>query len=168
MTDQSKKYLLLITIIISIAATVTWHKTHSKPTPPNITNTAEKLPHLTPHPTRPNTPAIPSKKIIIYLSGEVPNPGIYQVTANQRVIEILNQTGGILDTADPEKIKLAAKVKDGQTLHIPPKKNLNKQKKHYQSHAKSSVTHTYKQKNDYTITANSQRTVFKIKTIKKM
>jgi len=57
--------------------------------------------------------------IMIHLAGAVQRPGVYEVTANIRVLRLLNDIGGILPNADLDKVKLASRVKDGQRILIP-------------------------------------------------
>ncbi len=116
--NEHQKPLILITIVVILAAIASLYKAHSKPSPIKITES----PSFPSSPTSQFSPKTLTKKpqqVLIQLSGEVPHPGLYNVTANQRVFEILAQTGGTLPTADLTKIKLAAKIKDGITITVP-------------------------------------------------
>lgn len=78
----------------------------------------------------------PKKKTIyktVHIAGAVNTPGIYHISQNIRVFEILEIAGGITPAANLDKINLAAKIKDGKRIFIPfkkptplPKKKLEK------------------------------------------
>jgi competence protein ComEA len=161
MESQNKKFIIILTLVITLAAAASLYKSHSKPRPIKITESA---------PTE--QPAYQQKKpkpretatCIIQLSGEVPNPGLYTVTPNQRVFDILNQFGGVLDTADTTKVKLAAKIKDGMTIYIPEQKapKTPAQKKQQKSHTTKIKKPKDPPNND--ITSISPKTSFKMRT----
>lgn len=62
-----------------------------------------------------------NKKIIVYITGEVKNPGVYQISANDRLINLVKIAGGFSKDADKEKINLASPVFDGEKIEIPKK-----------------------------------------------
>lgn len=55
----------------------------------------------------------------IYITGAVKKPGIYSIPIGTRVGEAIGKAGGLLPGAKPEKLNLAAKVKDGQRITVP-------------------------------------------------
>ncbi len=161
MENKNKKFIIILTLVITLAAAASLYKSHSKPRPIKITESA-----LTEQPAYPQKKPKPRETAtcIIQLSGEVPNPGLYTVTPNQRVFDILNQFGGVLDTADISKVKLAAKIKDGMTIYIPEQKAQKTPPKKRDS--KPHPTKIKKQKDppDKDITATSPKTSFKMRT----
>ncbi|HWA51571.1 MAG TPA: ComEA family DNA-binding protein [Patescibacteria group bacterium] len=64
-----------------------------------------------------------SLKIEIDVSGEVVNPGVYELDFGSRVEDALQKAGGITDNADKnwvdKNINKAAKLTDGQKIYIP-------------------------------------------------
>lgn len=50
--------------------------------------------------------------IVVYISGEVENPGVYEVDSKTRLYEVVEEAGGLTIEADREKINLAQKLKD--------------------------------------------------------
>ena len=72
---------------------------------------------------------IKKPKALIHISGAVLKPGLYEVEVGKRTIDILKEAGGVLVNANLDKINLAKKVKDGQRIFVPIKKNTSKQRK---------------------------------------
>ena len=58
-------------------------------------------------------------KIIIHVAGEVNKPGIVKLKENARIIDAIEEAGGITNSADIRKINLAYLLSDGQKLYIP-------------------------------------------------
>lgn len=56
--------------------------------------------------------------IFVYISGEVKNPGVYQVIEDARIYEVVIEAGGYTIEADEIACNLAAKVSDGMHIHI--------------------------------------------------
>lgn len=52
------------------------------------------------------------------IKGEVINPGVYEITPNMRVQEVINQAGGLTENADTSLINLAKKVTDQMVIII--------------------------------------------------
>ncbi|MCX7928882.1 MAG: helix-hairpin-helix domain-containing protein [Patescibacteria group bacterium] len=63
------------------------------------------------------------KSIFVEVSGEVKNPGVYEMSIEDRVFEALNKAGGFTENADTafvdKVINKAAKLVDGQKIYIP-------------------------------------------------
>ena len=60
-------------------------------------------------------------KILVYVTGEVNNPGVTMLNENSRIIDAINSVGGITNNADVSKINLAYVLKDGMKVNIPNK-----------------------------------------------
>lgn len=59
------------------------------------------------------------KKIIIYISGEVKNPGVVEIEENKRLKDAIDEVGGFLQNADKKNINLAMKLEDEGHYIIP-------------------------------------------------
>ena len=57
--------------------------------------------------------------ITIHLAGAINNPGVYQVTKNSRLVDILPQANGLHHNANADQINLAQKLEDGKKINIP-------------------------------------------------
>ncbi len=68
-----------------------------------------------------------SEKIIIYLTGEVKDVGIYEVDEGSRLYELIEMAGGFTQEADLDSVNLARYVFDGEQIHISNKSNPNSQ-----------------------------------------
>ena len=60
-------------------------------------------------------------KIAVYITGEVNNPGVYYVDNNSRIIDLLEECGGVTSNSDLSEINLAQKLEDSDKIDIPTK-----------------------------------------------
>jgi len=60
-----------------------------------------------------------SKILVVYITGCVNNPGVYEVPDNSRIIDVLKLAGGSSEKADLESINLAEYVFDAEHIIIP-------------------------------------------------
>lgn len=61
--------------------------------------------------------------IIIDISGEIKNPGIYKMKGRVRLYEIIDKAGGLKEEANINSINQARYVKDGEKIIIPSSRN---------------------------------------------
>jgi competence protein ComEA len=59
-----------------------------------------------------------SNSCTVHIAGLVVHPGLYTVPEGIRIVDALTYAGGTIPGADLDKVKLASKVKDGQTIVI--------------------------------------------------
>ena len=52
------------------------------------------------------------------ISGEVNKPGVYKVTTETRLFEVIDMAGGLTENADPDSLNRAEKVTDGQKIIV--------------------------------------------------
>ena len=64
---------------------------------------------------------LPAKEITVYVTGAVNKPGLVKVPEGARAADAVNACGGLLPTADSEKVNMAQALKDGQQLKVPEK-----------------------------------------------
>lgn len=73
----------------------------------------------------------PSPEILVYVEGEVVNPGVYMMKEGDRIADAVEAAGGFTPDADRGSVNLAAILRDGEQLHIykigdvPQKININ-------------------------------------------
>lgn len=60
-------------------------------------------------------------KIMVYITGEVKNPGIYELEENSRIKDVIERAGGLKETADITDINLATILQDEDKITIPTK-----------------------------------------------
>ncbi|MDO5116499.1 MAG: helix-hairpin-helix domain-containing protein [Synergistaceae bacterium] len=58
---------------------------------------------------------------VVYVTGAVKNPGVYEVAPSSRVYEALKAAGGFSSGADQEAVNLASKLQDGAHIKFPRK-----------------------------------------------
>ncbi|WP_281678816.1 ComEA family DNA-binding protein [Synergistes jonesii] len=64
---------------------------------------------------------------MVYVTGAVKRPGVYEVSPGARVYEALSAAGGFADGADQEAVNLAAKLEDGEHVKFLRKGELQSQ-----------------------------------------
>jgi competence protein ComEA len=60
-------------------------------------------------------------EIMVYVCGEVKNPGVYQFHKDDRIVSAIEAAGGLTKKAALESINQAQKMEDGQQIYIPSK-----------------------------------------------
>ena len=58
------------------------------------------------------------EKIKVDIKGQINNPGIYELTNESRVIDVINLAGGLTEDADTSVINLSKKIKDEMVIII--------------------------------------------------
>ena len=64
-------------------------------------------------------------KIKVYITGEVQNPGLYEISENSRIADAIEVAGNLTENAFIDKINLAYVLEDGMKIYIPNKKDKN-------------------------------------------
>lgn len=59
------------------------------------------------------------KKIVIHLSGAVKEAGVYQINAEDRLVDLIKAAGGLSREADLNRVNLAESLIDGEKIIIP-------------------------------------------------
>jgi competence protein ComEA len=62
--------------------------------------------------------------ILVHISGQVIQPGIYSLPSGSRVADAVEAAGGMTDQADESKINLASLLDDGQKIQVPAIQNI--------------------------------------------
>ena len=63
-------------------------------------------------------PALPST-VIVYISGAVRAPDVYELPSEARIKDLVLAAGGLTADADPARINLAERLKDSEHVHVP-------------------------------------------------
>jgi len=63
--------------------------------------------------------SIVAPMVIVHVSGAVAEPGVFRVDPGARVGDLVDVAGGFTPAADPDRVNLAAVVRDGDQVHIP-------------------------------------------------
>lgn len=62
-------------------------------------------------------------KVVVQVTGAVNSPGVFEMSANERVIDAIEKAGGLAANADTEWVdkvlNMAGKLTDGQKIYIP-------------------------------------------------
>ncbi|MBX0298871.1 helix-hairpin-helix domain-containing protein [Cryobacterium sp. 1639] len=57
--------------------------------------------------------------VFVHVLGAVAHPGLFEVSAGARVVDVVAAAGGLLPTADQAGVNLARPVTDGEQLYVP-------------------------------------------------
>ena len=60
-----------------------------------------------------------SEVIMVDIKGAVRVPGVYEMNAKDRVIDVIDRAEGIIDNADSKGVNFAQKVEDQMVIYIP-------------------------------------------------
>ena len=97
-----------------------------------------------------------TNKIMVYITGEVKNPGIYELEENSRIKDVIEKAGGLKETADITDINLATILQDEDKITIPTKDKTMEEKQNterIQSNKQSKTTE--KSQNTTSISTNT-------------
>jgi len=59
--------------------------------------------------------------MMVYVSGAVNHPGVVQLNSGARVMDAVKACGGLLPSADADKVNMAQVLKDGAQIAVPEK-----------------------------------------------
>ena len=62
-----------------------------------------------------------TEKIMVDVKGQIKQPGVYQVSTGDRVIDVISRAGGLTEQADQTKVNFAAHVVDEMVVYVPAK-----------------------------------------------
>lgn len=71
------------------------------------------------------TEALP---LVVYVCGEVVNPGVYELTSGMRICDAVDAAGGLTKKASRDYWNLAEELTDGQMLYFPTSEEAEKRK----------------------------------------
>lgn len=60
----------------------------------------------------------PEKFLYVYVTGEVKNPGVYKLSEDARIFQLIESAGGFTSKADREALNLAEFLTDGVHIHV--------------------------------------------------
>ena len=67
--------------------------------------------------------------VIVDIKGYVANPGVYELSSDKRIIDVINMAGGLLEDANTDYINLSKKVTDEMIIVIYSNNEVEKYKK---------------------------------------
>ena len=60
-----------------------------------------------------------ANKIKVHISGQVVNPGVIEIEEGSRIIDAIEEVGGLTEDANVDKVNLAYVLEDAMKIHIP-------------------------------------------------
>lgn len=59
-----------------------------------------------------------TEQIVVYINGQVKKPGVYKLSKNSRLYQVIDMAGGMTKNAKKEALNLAETVVDSQNIHV--------------------------------------------------
>ena len=59
------------------------------------------------------------ENLVVDVKGAIKSPGVYEMKLGDRVIDVIEQAGGLHENADSNNINFAMKLVDEMVLYIP-------------------------------------------------
>lgn len=121
--NDKTKYLIILIIIICLVLLYKYYEKNNNiqivseqlnSTNDNVINSNENFSN-----TNENNINQENIKIIVYVAGEVVNPGVYEMEQNDRIADVIEHAGGLKDEANIKNINLALVLEDGMKVYIP-------------------------------------------------
>ena len=103
---EKKKLIAVAALVVVLAALSIWQSTPGK-LEGGVIQGGEQLAESK------------TKGLTVYVSGEVKNPGMYEMPAGSRAQEAIEKAGGMTLKANVNKVNLAKKCKDGMQINVP-------------------------------------------------
>ncbi len=103
---EKKKLIAVAALVVVLAALSIWQSTPGK-LEGGVIQGGEQLAESK------------TKGLTVYVSGEVKNPGMYEMPAGSRAQEAIEKAGGMTLNANVNKVNLAKKCKDGMQINVP-------------------------------------------------
>ena len=103
---EKKKLVVIASLIVILAGLSIWQSTPGK-LEGGVMQNGEPLAESK------------TKGLTVYVSGEVKNPGMYEMPAGSRAKEAIEKAGGMTLNANVNKVNLAKKCKDGMQINVP-------------------------------------------------
>ena len=99
-------------VVVALALTVVTGIVRTMASP------VESVAGVTATPAAGATPS-PAAQLYVHVHGQVARPGIYRLSADARVIDVITAAGGLTHKAEPSGINLARPLTDGEQLRVP-------------------------------------------------
>lgn len=117
--DKNKLYIgaVAAAIIVSGFVYITFFATASQPA--LILNTDPYTPSIITIIEEEEELPIPPQSVVVFISGEVNYPSVFELDYGARVVDVLELAGGATQYADLNRINLAAFISDEQHIIIP-------------------------------------------------
>ena len=115
MWAQHRNVLLVVLgLVVGIAAFAGWNRLNSSPGDETTQTIGSLIPFAEPVVT-----AAPPKPVVVHITGAVVSPDVYQLTSEDRMIDLVEAAGGFLETADEGALNLAQILVDETYVCVP-------------------------------------------------
>lgn len=109
----------LIIGVTLVAITLTGWSNQPAPAPAAEDGLLDSLEDSAPETPQAGRATAAPASIVVYVSGAVRQPDVYELPAEARVKDLVRSAGGFSAEADAERINLAERLRDEQHVHVP-------------------------------------------------
>ena len=108
-----------VVVLVALVAAVSWVVSGGA-RPGGSGGAAAALPQARSASTSPPSSDDPApEQIVVHVSGAVVRPGLVRLSTTARVADALEAVGGVTPEANLDRLNLAARIADGERLHVP-------------------------------------------------
>ena len=107
-----------VVVLVALVAGVSWVVSGGA-RPGGSGGAAASLPPARSASTSPPSSEPAPEQIVVHVSGAVARPGLVRLPTTARVADALEAAGGTTPEADLDRLNLAARIADGERLHVP-------------------------------------------------
>ncbi len=118
--SRKKKLLrniaLILTLLLGLAIYFIWHSMSATAAPPAVLQ--QNYSNTSTVPTVGTTTNTDTGQIVVYILGAITKPGVYNLSADARVYQLVQAAGGLLPNANAVALNMAAKLTDGEEIYV--------------------------------------------------
>ncbi|WP_413308648.1 helix-hairpin-helix domain-containing protein [Bacillus sp. 1P10SD] len=117
------KFYMVVALFIGLSGFYYFSFIQTDPVPTEAISMASTLKEEGQENTKNNQPEQKEKidKIMVDVKGQIKQPGVYQVSTGDRVIDVISRAGGLTEQADQAQVNFAAHVVDEMVVYVPAK-----------------------------------------------
>ncbi|MEO7019251.1 MAG: ComEA family DNA-binding protein [Ktedonobacteraceae bacterium] len=106
----------ILTLVLGLAIYFIWHSMSATAAPPAVLQ--QNYSNTSTVPTVGTTTNTDTGQIVVYILGAITKPGIYNLSADARVYQLVQAAGGLLPNANAVALNMAAKLTDGEEVYV--------------------------------------------------
>ena len=128
--EKYKLYILISFLILLILIIVLFKTSNKKSNNIEVISTLSSAPiEKVNKEEKKDTEESEDTKVIVDIKGYVNSPGVYELSSNKRIIDVINMAGGLKEEANTDYINLSKKVTDEMIIVIYSNNDVEKYKK---------------------------------------
>ena len=119
-----KQIIIVVVILLLLGSGVVFYKTKFS-SKTKVTNSKVVVKNNSNVLKKEKSEKVEKELYKVDIKGEIVNPGIYSLDSESRVIDVINNAGGLTENADTTVINLSKKIKDEMVIIVYSKEEVN-------------------------------------------